>query len=157
MALHLAEIEAIADNPASRPSLHNTIVPLELSGKALRKVQALFWHRAGTDSTPAIQALEREIGPELAKHQSAIFMNDRLFARIEALHDSRKETGLSSEQIRVLEQHYKSFVKQGAKLAAAEKQKLAEIDQRLAALAAQFGQNVLADEKDWMLVLENRG
>ena len=154
MALHLAEMEAIAENP-ERPEFANTIVPLELSGKALRRVQALFWHRAGTDSTPAIQALEREIGPELAKHQSAIFMNDRLFARIEALHDSRKETGLSSEQIRVLEQHYKSFVKQGAKLAATEKQKLAEIDQRLAALAAQFGQNVLADEKDWMLVLEN--
>ena len=154
MALHLAEMEVIAENP-ERPEFANTIVPLELSGKALRKVQALFWHRAGTDSTPAIQALEREIGPELAKHQSAIFMNGRLFARIEALHDSRKETGLSSEQIRVLEQHYKSFVKQGAKLAATEKQKLAEIDQRLAALAAQFGQNVLADEKDWMLVLEN--
>jgi peptidyl-dipeptidase Dcp len=154
MALHLAEMDAIAENPES-PGFANTIVPLELSGKALRKVQSLFWHRAGTDSTPAIQTLEREIGPELAKHQSAIFMNDRLFARIETLHDSRKETGLSSEQIRVLEQHYKSFVKQGAKLAVTEKQKLAKIDQRLAALAAQFGQNVLADEKDWMLVLED--
>ena len=153
MESHLAEVEAIADNPAPA-QFANTIDPLELSGKALRKVQALFWHRAGTDSTPAIQALEREIGLELAKHQSAIFMNDRLFARIAALHESRTQTGLSSEQIRVLEQHYKSFVKQGAKLAQAEKQTLAGIDQRLAALAAQFGQNVLADEKDWVLVLE---
>ncbi len=155
MALHLAEIEAIADNPQPA-DFDNTVVALELSGKVLRKVQALFWNRAGTDSTPAIQALEREIGPKLAKHQSAIFMNGALFARIEALHEARKEAGLSSEQIRVLEQHYKSFVKQGAKLAAAEKQQLAGIDQRLAALAAQFGQNVLADEKDWILVLENQ-
>lgn len=154
MALHLAEIAAIADNPEAA-DFDNTIAALELSGKTLRRVQVLFWHRAGTDSTPAIQALERETGPELAKHQSAIFMNDRLFARIEALYRRRNENGYSSEQIRVLEQHHKSFVKQGAKLAAAEKQKLADIDQRLAALAAQFGQNVLADEKDWVLVLEN--
>jgi len=153
MAAHLAEIKAISDNVQS-PDFENTIVALELSGKALRKVQALFWHRAGTDSTPAIQELEREIGPELAKHQSAIFMNERLFARIETLYESRNETKWSREQIRVLEQHHKSFVKQGARLATAEKQRLAEIDQRLAALAAGFGQNVLADEKDWILLLE---
>lgn len=155
MAVHLAEIETIADNVQS-PDFANTIVALELSGKSLRKVQALFWHRAGTDSTPLVQELEREIGPELAKHQSAIFMNDRLFARIETLHDSRKEKDWTPEQVRVLEQHHKSFVKQGAKLASAEKQRLAKIDQRLAALAAGFGQNVLADEKDWLLVLENK-
>jgi len=155
MALHLAEIDTIANNELS-PDFSNAIVALELSGKALRRVQTLFRHRAGTDSTPLVQELEREIGPELAKHQSAIFMNDRLFARIETLHESRSETELSPEQIRVLEQHYKSFVKQGAKLASAEKQRLAKIDQRLAALAAGFGQNVLADEKDWILVLENK-
>ncbi len=155
MPLHLAEIEAIADNPQPA-SFENTIAALELSGKALRKVQALFWHRAGTDSTPAIQELEREIGPELARHQSAIFMNDRLFARIEALHESRQGSDWTPEQVRVLEQHHKGFVKQGAKLAAADKHRLAEIDQRLAALAAGFGQNVLADEKDWILLLENQ-
>lgn len=153
MALHLVEIEAIADNPQPA-TFANTIDALELSGAHLRKVQALFWNRAGTDSTPVIREIERDIGPELAKHQSAIFMNDKLFARIEALHDSRKDAGLSTEQVRVLEQHYKDFVKEGAKLADAEKQRLAEIDQRLAALAAQFGQNVLADEKDWALVLD---
>lgn len=153
MALHLAEIEAIADNP--QPADYaNTIEAMELAGAHLRKVQTLFWHRAGTDSTPVIQELERDIGPELAKHQSAIFMNERLFARIETLHEDRKSSGLSSEQIRVLEQHYKRFVKQGAKLTAADKQTLAGIDQRLAALAAEFGQNVLGDEKDWILVLE---
>ncbi len=155
MALHLAEIEAIADN-SQAADFDNTIAALELSGKHLRKLQGLFWHRAGTDSTPAIQELEREIGPELAKHQSAIFMNDKLFARIETLHDNRTKSGLSAEQIRVLEQHYKDFVKEGARLAGDEKRRLADIDQRLAALAAQFGQNVLADEKDWALVLESR-
>jgi len=155
MALHLAEMEAIAGNP--QPADYaNTIEAMELAGSDLRKVQALFWHRAGTDSTPEIQELERDIGPELAKHQSAIFMNERLFARIEALHVNHKTSGLSSEQIRVLEQHHKRFVKQGAKLAAVEKQALADIDQRLAALAAEFGQNVLADEKDWILVLETK-
>ncbi len=153
MALHLAEIEAIADNP-QLADFANTIDAMELAGSDLRRLQALFWHRSGTDSTPVIQELERDIGPELAKHQSAIFMNERLFARIDALHDNRNDGGLTSEQIRVLEQHHKRFVKQGAKLAAADKQKLAGVDQRLAALAAEFGQNVLADEKDWILVLD---
>ncbi len=155
MADHLAEIEAIAENQHD-PDFENTIEALELSGKALREVQALFWHRAGTDSTPAIQELEREIGPELAKHQSAIFMNDRLFARIETLYESRNETQWSREQVRVLEQHHRKFVNQGARLGSAEKQRLAKIDQRLAALAAGFGQNVLADEKDWILLLEGK-
>ena len=82
MALHLAEIEAIADNPQA-PDYANTVEAMELAGGDLRKVQTLFWHRAGTDSTPVIQELERDIGPELAKHQSAIFMNERLFARID--------------------------------------------------------------------------
>ncbi len=155
MAAHLAEVDAIADNPEAA-DFDNTIVALELSGRTLRMVQALFWHRAGSDSTPAIQELERDIGPELARHQSAIYMNERLFARIEALHQNRHDEDWTPEQIRVLEQHYKSFVKQGAKLASAEKRRLTEIDQRLAALAAAFGQNVLADEKDWILLLESK-
>jgi peptidyl-dipeptidase Dcp len=154
MKLHLAEIETIATSTEA-PSFENTIDALELAGADLRKVLALFSHRAGTDSTPAIQAIEREIGPVLAAHEAAISMNVELFSRVADLHERRHDFWLTSEQVRVLEQHYKSFVKQGAKLDAIDKSRLAEVDQRLASLGAQFGQNVLADESSWALVLES--
>jgi len=152
MAEHLAEIEAIAGN-AEAPTFANTIEAFELAGKGLRRVSALFWHRAGTDSTPVIQQLEREIGPKLARHSARVYMNGKLFARIGALHENRTSLNLTPEQARVLELHHKHFVKEGAKLDAVGKQRLAEINQRLAALAADFGQNVLADESSWSLPL----
>ncbi len=135
MEAHIAEIEAIAGN-ADAPTFANTIDALELAGRDLRRVSALFWHRAGTDSTPAIQKLEREIGPRLARHSAQVYMNGKLFARIDELHDKRTSLSLSPEQVRVLELHYKNFVKEGAKLDEAGKRRLADVNQRLAALAA---------------------
>ena len=152
MQQHLAEIDAIAGNP-EQPAFANPINALELAGQSLRRVSALFWHRAGTDSTPEIQALEREIGPLLARHSAQVYMNGALFARIDELHETRSRMNLSPEQVRVLELHHKHFVKEGAKLDEAGKQRLAEINQRLASLAAEFGQNVLSDEAGWTLPL----
>ncbi len=154
MARHLDELDAIASN-SEKASFANTVEALELAGTDLCKVQALFWHRAGTDSNEAIQQLECEVGPKLARHQSAVYMNEALFARFANLHETRHDVDLTGEQIRVLEQHHKSFVKQGARLSKQDKNRLSEIDQRLAALAADFGQNVLADEKAWSLVLSD--
>ncbi len=154
MQSHLAEIETIAGN-VGKPTFANTLDAFELAGMDLNKVQALFWHRAGTDSTSGIKKLEREVGPMLASHSAKIFMHEGLFARIAGLYDRRAELGLSSEQDRVLELQYKQFVKQGARLSNKDKKRLAEIDKRLAVLAAQFGQNVLADESTWTLVLEH--
>jgi peptidyl-dipeptidase Dcp len=154
MSAHLAEIEAIAGS-ADAPTMANTIEAFELSGLELQRVSALFWHRAGTDSTPEIQKLEREIGPKLAAHSANIYMNAGLFQRISDLHERRHELGLSSEQQRVLELHYKRFVKEGANLHDGDKARLAAIDQRLAELAATFGQNVLGDEAGWVLPLHD--
>ena len=153
MAQHLAELDCIASNP-DRADFENTIVAFEKSGDALGKVEALFWHRAGTAGTPVIQALEREIGPQLARHSAAIYMDEKLFARIDELYQKTDQLNLTSEQARVLELHHKRFIKQGAALKADAKLRLAEIDQRLAFLAAQFGQNVLADENNWTLILD---
>ncbi|MDX1716066.1 MAG: M3 family metallopeptidase [Anderseniella sp.] len=154
MAAHLAEIDVIAGN-GDAPTMANTIEAFELSGLDLQRVSGLFWHRAGTDSTPEIQKLEREIGPKLATHSAKIFMNAELFARISDLYERRSALGLTPEQERVLELHYKRFVKEGANLDEAGKTRLAEIDQRLAVLAATFGQNVLGDEASWVLPLKS--
>ena len=150
---HDAEIDAIAGH-ADAPSFENTIEALEVAGDQLSRVSALFWNRAGAHTDPEIQALEREIAPRMSRHYSRIGMNAALFARIDALWENRASLGLNTEQMRVLERHWKGFVKSGAKLEKAEQERLADINETLAGLGARFGQNVLADEKNWSLMLE---
>ncbi|WP_027486992.1 M3 family metallopeptidase [Allorhizobium undicola] len=152
LAEHEAEIEAIAEN-ADAPDFQNTIIALEIAGDGLSRVSALFWNKAGADTNEAIQALEREIAPKMSRHYSKISMNAALFARVDALWEKRDSLGLSLEEMRVLERHWKGFVKSGAKLAHEQQQRLAAINERLASLGASFGQNVLADEKSWVLYL----
>jgi len=153
-ASHDAEIDAVAGDPAA-PSFENTIVALELAGDDLSRISSLFWNKAGAHSNDAIQALERDIAPKMSRHYSKISMNAALFERIDTLWDARDTLALTLEQSRVLERHWKGFVKSGAKLPKAEQERLAAISEELAGLGANFGQNVLADEKDWALILSD--
>ncbi|MCB1383890.1 MAG: M3 family metallopeptidase [Notoacmeibacter sp.] len=152
-AAHEAEVAAMADNPDA-PTIANTLEALELAGDALSRVSSVFWCLAGADTNPALQALEREISPKMSRHFSAISMNDRLFARIDALYSDRAGLGLDAETDRVLELTWKYFVRSGARLADDGKARLAAINECLAGLGASFGQNVLADEAQWALVLD---
>ncbi|OCJ03207.1 peptidase M3 [Rhizobium sp. AC44/96] len=152
LAAHEREIDEIAGNPAE-PTFENTVVALEIAGDDLSRVSSLFWNRAGAHTNDTIQALERDISPKMSRHYSKIGMNAALFARIDALWEKRESLGLTLEQTRVLERHWKGFVKSGAKLEKAEQEKLAGINEKLAGLGTQFGQNVLADEKAWALIL----
>ncbi|WP_431320680.1 M3 family metallopeptidase [Rhizobium sp. YTU87027] len=154
LAAHEEEIDAIAGNPEA-PTFENTVVALEIAGDELSRVSALFWNRAGAHTNDTIQALERDISPKMSRHYSKIGMNAALFARIDALWEARESLGLTLEQTRVLERHWKGFVKSGAKLPKAEQEKLAGINEKLAGLGTQFGQNVLADEKSWALILSD--
>ncbi len=150
---HKAEIDAIA-NAEAEPTIDNTLAALELAGEPLSRVSAIFWCKAGAHTNETIQALEREIAPRMAAHYSAIHMDPALFARIDALYAKRAALGLDAETLRVLEKAWKRFVKAGAKLGDADKKRLAEINGELAGLGTRFGQNVLADEKEWMLLLD---
>ncbi len=154
LAAHEKEIDAIADNPEA-PTFENTVVALETAGDALSRVSALFWNRAGAHTNDTIQALERDISPKMSRHYSKIGMNAALFARIDTLWEARESLGLTLEQTRVLERHWKGFVKSGAKLPKPEQEKLAGMNEKLAGLGTQFGQNVLADEKSWALILSD--
>ena len=151
-ASHDREIDEIAGN-AEAPTFDNTIVALEKAGDDLSRVSALFWNRAGAHTNPEIQALERSIAPRMSRHYSKIGMNAALFRRIDALWEGRQSLSLDREQLRVLERHWKGFVKSGAKLPRDKQERLAAINERLAGLGARFGQNVLADEKSWALLL----
>lgn len=152
LASHDAEIEAIAQD-REEPSLQNTIVPLEIAGDELSRISALFWNKAGAHTNEGIQSLEREIAPKMSRHYSKIAMNEALFRRVDSLWARRDKLGLSQEEDRVLERHWKSFVRAGAKLAKPDQERLARINETLAGLGARFGQNVLADEKNWVLLL----
>ncbi|BCH21814.1 M3 family metallopeptidase [Mesorhizobium sp. L-8-3] len=153
LVAHQAEIDAIAASPQPA-TIDNTLAAMELAGEALGHVSAIFWCLAGAHTNDTIQALEREVAPKMARHYSGISMNAALFARIDALYQARATLDLDAETLRVLEQTWKGFVRSGARLDAAGKERLAAINEDLAGLGARFGQNVLADEKDWALFLE---
>ncbi|MBL0933156.1 MAG: M3 family metallopeptidase [Rhizobiaceae bacterium] len=153
LTAHQAEIDAIANNPAT-PTVENVLAKLELAGEALGRVSAIFWCKAGADTNPQIQAMEREISPKMARHFSAIHMNAALFARIDALYARRETLDLDAEALRVLEKTWKRFVKSGAKLDEVSKTRLGAINEELASLGAEFGQNVLADEAGWVRFLD---
>lgn len=153
LAAHEKEIAAIADN-AQAPTIDNTLAALELSGDALERASSLFWCRAGAHTNETIQALEREVAPKMARHFSAISMNGKLFSRIDELYRRRETLGLDAETLRVLEKTWKGFVRSGAKLDTAGKARLAAINEELSSLGTRFGQNVLADEAQWVLLLD---
>jgi peptidyl-dipeptidase Dcp len=153
LARHRAEVDAIACDPAA-PTFGNTVVALEKSGRALDRVSNLFWVLAGANTSDAIEAIEREVSPLLARHSNAFYLNRDLYARIADLYARRDSLGLNAEQARVLDRYHTRFVRAGAALDKAAQERLAAINERLASLGTQFGQNVLADEKGYALILE---
>lgn len=153
IAAHKAEIEAIAGN-AEMPTFANTIEAMELAGKPLSNVSAVFFNLSSAHTNPELQAIERDIRPKLAAHYSSISLNAPLFRRIDDLFGRIKSLGVDDEQTRLLERYHTGFVRAGAKLGEATKARVAEIDKRMATLTTQFSQNVLADEQGWKLVLE---
>jgi len=153
LAQHRAEIDAIAAS-AGTPTFANTIEALEKSGRALERVANVFFVLAGADTGDAIEAVERDVSPLLARHSNALYLNRALYARIADLYARRDTLGLSAEQARVLDRYHTRFVRAGAALDQAQQDRLAAINERLATLGTQFGQNVLADEKSYALVLD---
>ncbi len=146
------ETGEIAADP-NPPSFENTIEALERSGRELTRICSVFFNLARTDTNDELEAIEREIAPKLARHRSQIYLNTALFERVDALQSRRGELGLNAEQAQVLERYHIAFLRNGGALSEATKQRLAAIAERLAVLATNFGQNVLADEKAYMLVL----
>ena len=153
LADHAAEIGAIAGD-AAVPTFENTIVALERAGASLDKVCAVFFNLSGSDTDEAIQAVEREMAPILSRHSSAIYLDAALYRRIDDLWSRRDALALDPEQARVLERYHTVFARAGGGLPEAAKARLAAIGERLATLGTQFGQNLLADERDYQLVLE---
>jgi peptidyl-dipeptidase Dcp len=153
LAAHRAEIDAIAADPAA-PTFDNTIAALERSGHELDSVANVFFVLTGADTSDEIEAVERDVSPLLARHNNALYLNRPLYARISDLYGRRETLGLDAEQTRVLERYHTRFVRAGAALERPAQDRLAAINEQLASLGTQFGQNVLADEKSFVMLLE---
>ena len=152
MTENLAEIETIGRNPAA-PTFENTIVALERSGRRFSRVSAIYSVWSSTMSTADFQAVERDMQPKLAAFSDKIFQNVALFARIAAVYASRES--LAPVQQRLCWFHYTNFVRAGAQLDTAAKRRVAQINERLATLFANFSQNLLADEAGHALYLKS--
>lgn len=147
LAAHTAEVAAIA-TASEPPTFENTIVAMERSGALLRRVDMVFGQLSSAATSDALQAVERDIAPVLARHWNAIYIDPKLFARVDALYQQRTTLGLSPEALRVLERYHLDFIRSGANLNAADRARFGAIVERLATLGTQFGQNVLADEQE---------
>ncbi|MDX2308036.1 MAG: M3 family metallopeptidase [Hyphomicrobium sp.] len=151
---HLAEIRGIGRNDAN-PTFRNTIEAMETCGRDLERVAEVFFNLASADTSPKLQEIERKIAPVLAAHQSAIYLDQHLFRRIDALHQRRDALKLDPEQLRLLDRTHTAFVRAGARLDPKARKRIAEINGRLAELVTTFSQNVLADEQSWRLSLDD--
>lgn len=152
LELHRAEVAAIGANKAG-PTFENTIAALERSGKPLRRVEMVFGQLSSAATTDELQAVERDVVVLVARHWNGIFLDPKLFARIDALQARRNTLGLDPEAMRVLERYHLDFVRAGARLTDDERDRFASIVERLASLGTKFGQNVLADEQETVFAL----
>jgi len=153
MKANLAEVDAIANNPAA-PNFENTFAALENSGRQFYAVNTIFQIWSGNLSTKEFQVVEEEMAPKIAEFADKITQNEKLFHRLETVFNSPEKAKLTKEQQRLVEVVTSSFIRQGAKLDAKDKTRVTEINQRLAALYTQFSNNVLADENDYVLYLK---
>ena len=150
-----AEIEALAGNPGP-PTFDNTIVALDRAGKLLSKVSIVFGGLSSANTNDEIKAIQKEMAPRLAAHRDEINLNKKLFERIKAVYENSEVMNLDEEQLYVLENLYKGYVRSGANLNDEDQAKLKEINQKLSKLRVQFNQNVLAETNAFKLVIDNK-
>jgi peptidyl-dipeptidase Dcp len=148
------ELDAIAVN-AEAPSFENTVAAFDRSGRSFGSIYMLFHNLCASETSPALQEVQRQMAPALAAHESAIYMHAGLFKRVAALYEKRTGLGLNTEQLRLLERVHLNFVRAGAMLAPDAQKRYAQIMQELAGHNTAFAQNVLHDESTWALMLKD--
>jgi peptidyl-dipeptidase Dcp len=151
---HNAEIEAII-NETEKPTFENTIVALEYSGQLIQKVSDVFGNKMGADTNDELQKIAKDIYPRLSKHSDEIMLNEELFKRVKSVYDQKENLNLKGEDLKLLEETYKDFVRNGANLAENKKEELKEINGELSLLSLQFGENLLAETNNYKLVIDN--
>ena len=153
IARQKAEIDAIANNTEA-PTFANTIEALEQSGDLLNEVSAVFFNLAECINSPEMEKIAEEATPLVSAHGDDIMLNAKLFERVKAVYDQRESLGLDGEQMRLVEETYKNFVRNGANIPADKQERFREINSLLASLTLRFGNNVLAATNQYSLSLD---
>lgn len=146
------EIDAIVNNPEPA-DFHNTILALEKSGQLLHRVEVVFDNLLSAETNDAMQELAKELMPLLSEHANNITLNERLFERVKTAYEHRNNEPLTAEQRKLTEDTYEGFVRSGANLQGADKEKYRELSRQLSLLTLQFSENNLKETNDYQLVL----
>lgn len=149
-----AEIEAIKNNP-EKPTFKNTIEALEFSGKNMARISAIFSNISSSNADDALRAIEEEFEVELVKFGNDVSLDPALFARVKDVYDNRAAFNLTPVQTRLLESSYKGFVRGGANLDDAGKQRLREISEKMSELTTKYAQNVLKSTAAFEKVIDD--
>jgi peptidyl-dipeptidase Dcp len=152
---HNAEVLAIAQD-VTPPTLDNTIAALDDSGEALARVTNLFGVLAGAETNDKLQEIEAKVKPMLAAHNDDIYLNDALFKRVKAVYEERANLQLDTERATLLRNIYRRFVRSGANLTPAQKERLRAINGELSSLIVKFQQNLLKETNEFKLVVGSK-
>jgi peptidyl-dipeptidase Dcp len=155
MRRHRDEVEKIADNP-NAPTFDNTLVALEKSGRMLSRVAMAFNALTSANTDDVLQKTQEDVAPELAAHADAIYLNPKLFQRIEAIYDQRDALKLDPESRRLAEWYYLDFVHHGARLSDADKAKLKDLNKEESTLVAAFVNKLLGGTKAGALIVDDK-
>ncbi len=154
MRQELAEIQAIAGN-AEPPTFTNTIVAMEKTGPLLRRAQRAFGAMTQANTNPTLQKVQSDLAPKQAAHRDAIYLNPYLFARVKAVYDQRDSAKLGPEAKYLVERYYRDFVRAGALLSDADKEKLRALNKESSTLTSDFRKKLLADTNASALVIDD--
>ncbi|PJA37488.1 MAG: dipeptidyl carboxypeptidase II, partial [Lysobacterales bacterium CG_4_9_14_3_um_filter_62_6] len=154
MKEQLVEMDQIADR-AEPPSFDNTITAMERSGQLLNRASKVFFNLTESNTNDTLDKIQADYAPKLAAHTDAIVLNDKLFARVKSLYDHRETLGLNGEPLRVLEQYYRNFARNGALLDAAGQAELRKLNQAQATLTNQFSDQLQKETNAAAIVVDS--
>ncbi|HJV72501.1 M3 family metallopeptidase [Ideonella sp.] len=154
MRQHRAELDAIGMQP-ELPTFENTVEAVDRAGALLYRIESLLGNLTASETSPALQAVQRQMAAPLAAHDSAVKMHRSVFARLDLLHRDRAALGLPAEGLRLIERLHLDAVRAGARFTPDEQRRYSAIMQELAELTTRFAQNVLADESSYLLPLND--
>ncbi len=155
MEEQLAEIEAIA-NQLEAPTLDNTLIPMERSGQTLNRVATVFFSLTSANTNDEMEEIRSEMAPKLSAHNDQIRLNSKLFDRVKAIYEERESLELDPESLRLIEENYKDFIRAGAQLSDADKEKLKAMNAELATLKTTFSQNVMDEVNASAVIVDSR-
>ena len=154
IAIARSEVNAIA-NSTEEPTFANTIAAYDKGGELMTKVMLVFYSQSSANTNDSLQAIEMEIAPKVAAFSDEVLLNSKLFNRIKKVYDTRESANLTPEEMYILVNLYKSFVRNGALLSPEQQETLKKLNQEISTLTVKFGQNVLAETNNFKLVIDN--